>query len=76
MQSLPSKQILYINIVQMHLTNNNLEDAERTLKVVLDKMNIAPDNIASHIPLPLLNIMISLYLKMGKLNYYLKFSCF
>ncbi len=54
----------------MHIASNNLVEAERALKIVLDKMNILPDNIASHIPLPLINIMISLYLRMGIFIFY------
>ena len=61
MPSLSSKVVIYANLATIHLLNNNLPSAQSSIDSALKSLD--PSSLQT--PIPLLNLLIYLNLKMG-----------
>jgi len=62
MPSLSSKVVIYANLATIHLLNNNFSAAQSSIDSALKSLD--PNTIQT--PIPLLNLLIYLNLRMGK----------
>ncbi len=62
MKNLSSKVVIYTNLATIHLLNNNITEAQNAIESALKYIEPA----LTQTPIPLLNLMVYLNLKLGK----------
>lgn len=62
MEKLSSKIVIYTNLATVHILNNNFTGAQNALNIV--SANLDPNS--SQVPIPILNLLIYLNLRIGK----------
>lgn len=62
MDKLSSKIVIYTNLATVHILNNNFTGAQNALNIVLN--NLDPNSL--QVPIPILNLLVYLNLRIGK----------